>query len=146
MADDSICHVNTFNSHCSFPYTEKRDPPYKVEVYPLSSTSVNVTWKVPAGYKSVIFVIFCFDYLRKAENFQIITVENVIVLNFLRPYTNYAIYVKLYAENRGRGKSDPVWVRTLPSGELMFCNELKKLFLSGTTDTNKSFPAVLAVV
>lgn len=97
-----------------FYNTDRKDPPYDVRGYPISSSMVNITWKIPSGYKTVYFAVHVFNYMRKAD-FQEVTSDHAtyFVLKDLRPYTEYVICVKMYADERARGESAAIPVRTL---------------------------------
>ena len=101
-----------------FYNTDRKDPPYDVRGYPISSWMVNITWKIPSSYKTVYFAVHVFDYMRKID-FQEVTSDHAtyLVLKDLRPYTEYVIYVKMYADERERGESAAFPVRTLETSK-----------------------------
>jgi hypothetical protein len=77
---------------------------------------VNITWKIPPGYKTLYFVVHVLDYIVMVE-FQEVTEDNTTyhLIRNLRPYRDYAIFVQFYADGKTRGQSKPLWVRTLES-------------------------------
>ena len=110
----------------SFYITDRKDPPYDVQGHAISSSRVNITWKIPPGYKTVYFAVHVFDFVKKTD-YQEVTSNyaSYFVLKDLRPYTKYAIYVQMYADERARGKSEAFWVQTLETGEYLRCFKTK---------------------
>ena len=116
-----------FNHLFFFCNADKMDPPNEVRGYALSPTEVNISWKIPPGYKTVYFVVNVLDYVMKKE-FQEVTSDKRThhIIHNLRPYADYAIYVQLYTDKKARGQSNAFMVKTLETSKFLRCFKTTK--------------------
>ena len=97
------------------------DPPRNVKGYALSPNMVNITWENPPGYGTVYFVVVhVLDFVRMKDFQEVVRKLNTTyhLIRNLSPYTEYAIFVQLYAaDGKVRGESNAYWIKTLEAGE-----------------------------
>ena len=98
------------------------DAPEQVAGYALSSTKINISWRIPPGYERVSVVVHRLNFDIE-KNVQV-NVQEVIpdkrtyhVIRELRPYVKYWIRLQLIADGKSRGKSSVFSVTTLEEGE-----------------------------
>lgn len=85
----------------------------------LSSTVVNVTWSPPSGYsgQSAYYSVHYSEVIERTE-LQAITKDRATfqTIEYLKPYTEYLIYVKVFYSSKPTKRSEMVTVRTMDEG------------------------------
>ncbi|RWS24579.1 protogenin-like protein [Leptotrombidium deliense] len=83
-------------------------PPYNLRAYTVSSTAIELTWQPGDSPNGLIIHAFTIHYTPTEGGFEVqkVAVNTSVIIDKLKPYTNYTFYARAYNERSASEQSE----------------------------------------